>query len=539
MIILKTKYNIRNNCVGAYEQDIMDAIYKSRGIEDVNHFLYPKEEDLLPLDSLKNVYVARRIIEEGIENGSKFAVHFDSDTDGASSGAIMTRYLKHFTNNIITTINSGKAHGLLDISPYEDVDIIIVVDSLNSDIENYKKLSNDGKEIIILDHHAINKKIPYDNYVTLISSQRDYNNPDLSGAGVVWKFCKYLDDCWIKDYADEYIDLAAAGILADVCDVSEQSKENRYIIYNGLKNLKNPGMKKILGSYEFNSKAVLFSIAPLINACMRCGNNESAMNLFLSDDNKEVLRLKKELESYKELQNQEVDKLMPDIFKQVESQKDKNVLKIIIDSNYGIGGLIGNKLLEIYNKPMFLIGGEDENNVYGSMRSIGYGNFMKLCNEIGNIKVMGHEEAAGFECNKNLFDDFLNTLDKKLSTIEQTTTSDVEIDCELDIGDVTRRLVDLVHDYNFVSGSGSKPLIFKVTGMSDYNISSWKQGKHLLINDNEGLVSFIEWNTKASFEDMEDNALMGNEIIGIGQLESGFVGRKFMIKLILDDYEVV
>ena len=35
----------------------------------------------------------------------------------------------------------------------------------------------------------------------------------------------------MEDYADEYLDLAACGILADVCDVSENNYENRYIVY--------------------------------------------------------------------------------------------------------------------------------------------------------------------------------------------------------------------------------------------------------------------------------------------------------------------
>ena len=85
-------------------------------------------------------------------------------------------------------------------------------------------------DIIVLDHHAIDPKVPYDDYVCLVSSQREYDNPDLSGSGTVWKFCKYCDEQYLTDYADELVDLAAIGILADVMNVSEECYENRYII---------------------------------------------------------------------------------------------------------------------------------------------------------------------------------------------------------------------------------------------------------------------------------------------------------------------
>ena len=41
---------------------------------------------------------------------------------------------------------------------------------------NIKKLYEKGIQIIILDHHAINDDIDYDTYVTLVSSQREYES---------------------------------------------------------------------------------------------------------------------------------------------------------------------------------------------------------------------------------------------------------------------------------------------------------------------------------------------------------------------------
>ena len=538
MILTKTNYSVIADCKGMYEQEIIDTILENRRIKDVEHFLNPREEDLLPLDSLMKIDEARQIVELGIDNNKTFGVFFDVDLDGVSSGTIMTRYLQKYTDNILTYINKGKAHGLIgqDLERFDGVDILIIVDSLDKDTSQYEVLYRKEKQIIVLDHHSIDSNIDYDSYVTLVSSQRKYDNPNLSGAGVVWKFCKYLDVYFLNDYADGYVDLAACGILADVCSVSEENKENRYIVNEGLKNLKNPAIKKIIGSYEFNSKAILFSVAPLINACCRIGRNNIAMQLFLSDDNKEVLSLKKQLEECKEIQAQELENILPSVYEDFDKQRDAKVLYTIIDTEYGISGVIGNKCLEIYNKPMFIL--KDCGDQYrGSMRSVGYEDFMGLCNNTDLAVLHGHEQASGIEINKENFEEFLETLDWQLLNIEQTTSSDVEVDCEINIEDITGTLVDKVKEINRISGAGFKPIIFKVVNITEYGIGSFKQGKHLVITPTD-YMQLIEWNTKANYEELEDCALMNEPIEVIGELDSGFFARKYMLKVIISNLKV-
>ena len=538
MILTKTNYSVIADCKGMYEQEIIDTILENRRIKDVEHFLNPRKEDLLPLDSLMKIDEARKIVEQGFDNNKTFGVFFDVDLDGVSSGTIMTRYLQKYTDNILTYINKGKAHGLIgqDLKRFDEVDILIIVDSLDKDTSQYEVLYRKGKQIIVLDHHSIDSNIDYDSYVTLVSSQRKYDNPNLSGAGVVWKFCKYLDEYFLNDYADEYVDLAACGILADVCSVSEENKENRYIVNEGLKNLKNPAIKKIIGSYEFNSKAILFNVAPLINACCRIGRNNIAMQLFLSDDNKEVLSLKKQLEECKEIQAQELENILPSVYEDFDKQRDAKVLYSIINTEYGISGVIGNKCLEIYNKPMFIL--KDCGDQYrGSMRSVGYGDFMGLCNSTKLAVLHGHEQASGIEIDKENFEEFLEILDWQLLNIEQTTSSDVEVDCEINIEDITGTLVDKVKEINRISGAGFKPITFKVVNITEYGIGSFKQGKHLVITPTD-YMQLIEWNTKVNYEELEDCALMNEPIEVIGELDSGFFARKYMLKVIISNLKV-
>ena len=220
----------------------------------------------------------------------------------------------------------------------------------------------------------------------------------------------------------------------------------------------------------------------------------------------------------------------------MDSQNNANVLYGVIDSEYGISGLLGNKCLELYNKPLFILMDKGESYL-GSMRSVGYGDFMKLCNETGLAELHGHEEASGIEIKKENFEKFINTVNKKLSNMEQTTSFTQDVDCLISLEDLTRTLVDKVKAINKVSGEGFKPLIFKVVDIDEYGIGSFKQGKHLVITPSDN-IQLIEWNTSANYEELEDDALMNEPIEVIGELDSGWFIKKFMLKVIISDLKV-
>lgn len=530
----KKNYNILNDCRGMYEDEVFETILEQRGIKDIEHFLNPTEDDLLPLDSMFSINEAYERVDKAIENGEQIAILFDTDTDGITSGAIMTRYLKHFTENITTHIDEGKQHGLIgqDLSQFDNADLVIIVDSLDKDESQYRKLRNNGKDVIVLDHHAINQEIPYDDVCILVSSQGKYDNPQLSGAGVTWKFCKYLDEQYDTDYADGLIDLAATGMCADMMDMSIM--ENRYIVSKGLEKIYNPAIKKIVGGFEFNSTAISFSIAPLINASNRVAKNEVAMQAFLEDDNKKVLACVKELKKCKELQNEEVAELMPAVLEQCESQKDKKMIVAYVDTPYGVSGLLGNKLLEKYQKPILVL--KDAGDTYaGSMRAIGVDDFKEICNESGLARCDGHELAAGIAIKKDNMYAFISYIEETLP--ELTMDKPIDVDIQLDISDITRTLVENIKKIDRISGTGFKQVRVFIDGINEYEIGQMSDYKHLVVKPND-FLQIIKWNFNGSFEDMEDHSMMNDELEIICNLDSGFLGRKFVLKAVCDEIEV-
>lgn len=535
MMTSTKNYKVLNDCRQMYEDEVFDVILEQRGITNPEHFFNPTEDDLLPLDSLLRIEDAFRRVDKAIKEDEKISILFDTDLDGTSSGAIITRYLKNFTSNIKTYIDEGKQHGLIgqDIEKFHDVDLLIIVDSLDKDESQYKKLHESGTDIIILDHHAIKEIIPYDKYAILVSSQRNYGNPQLSGAGVTWKFCKYMDEQYLTGYADELADLAACGLVGDMMDMTVM--ENRYIVSKGLSKIYNPAIKKIVGGFEFNSNAISFSVAPIINASNRIGKNDIAMKAFIEDDNKILLKYMRELKKCKELQNEEVDRILPKAINSCEKQKDNKMMVVLIDTDYGISGLLGNKLLERYQRPILIL--KDCGDTYkGSMRAVGVDDFRKICNESGLAKADGHELASGIEIKKELLNKFTLYIEETLSELKSDSVVDVDI--QLDISDITRKMVDLIKSIDKISGANFKPIKVYINNIYDYEIGNMSDYKHLTIKPNDYLL-IIKWNYNGSFDEMEDHSLVNDELKVVGTVDSGFLGRKFVLKVVCDEIEEV
>ena len=359
---MQKKWVVKRDCRGLTTNEIIDGILQDRGVENSHALLYPNEDCLIPYEKLKNIEQAAQVILNGIESEKKFLVYYDTDQDGVASGTIATRWLMANDADVEWTINKGKEHGIAKTDPeiFKGIDILWIVDSIETKMYPYEAAIKCGvQHIIITDHHlcskSMQKQMERTGRVTLVSSAVDYPNPEASGAVVTWKLCSYMDWLNLEDYSDNLVDLAAVGCIADMTSVGVDSTENRYICYKGFENQVNLAIKKINGSYDFNSQAVSFGIATLTNAANRTNENEKAVKLFLSDDTKEINRLIGDLKECKEYQNFEIADIMPLLEEQAEAQSDNKVMFFFVETENEIKGLLGNKLMEKYQRPVIVL----------------------------------------------------------------------------------------------------------------------------------------------------------------------------------------
>lgn len=528
---MNTRIYAKINGLGMDEDEIFPSILSSRGIEDPQDFLYPTEDDMIPYTDMKNIDKAFEVIDEACTFGDSIIILADPDTDGATSASLLCKYLDSCGADVGVTISEEKKHGTrgIDLEFLKEYDVIIIVDSIDDTDVAYKELTDAGKKVIIFDHHIPSEEIlNSDSPFILVSSAVDYDNPQLSGAGVVMKYCLYSDEMNGTRYAENLWYLAAIGIVADMSDMSYP--ENRYIVSKGLAQYENETVKKFVGTYPFDSTSISYSIAPMINAAMRTGNNEQALQVFLTEDDEKRDETFATLKECKTEQNNVIDKLMPEIERQVSEQENYLCNFVFIPQEYkSLSGLIANSVMSNTKKPIFVLY-EDGENWAGSMRSSGYGSMLDIANSTKLCNCAGHEEASGvFILDENI-EEFVDTLNEKLSTMERHV--DIGADIMLTPDQVTDSLVKKLFAFNRLSGNGCPPIRIMMK-LNDYEVGYMSNGKHTKITDKESGMLFIKWNST------DWTQLTGEGMFSaVGTVGFARYGKKSYTQMIMDGYVI-
>lgn len=373
-------------------KSVIQQVLNNRGIKDVLHYLNTTDEDLNNPMLLANIEQAAHTLLRHCQRG-KVYVQIDEDADGYTSSAILLNYLHRIIPSIIDCnftygLRDLKLHGIdMDNIP-ADTTLVVVPDAGSSELKKCEQLQQKGIEVIILDHHM--SDVINTSAIVVNNQLCDYPNKTLSGAGIVYKFCKYLDSILKLDIADDFIDLAMLGIIADV--MSLQNYETVQIIRTGIKNIKNPFIKTMVqkNAYslgdEVTPDGVAFYIAPYINAVTRIGTLEERQLLFESmlewkaDDLipstkrgcsgqterlvEQAVRTCNNIKNHqKKLKDENTFSIEQTILEQ-DLLKDK-VLIVQIPKNKsihkGLTGLIANELANKYQRPTFILNETEEN----------------------------------------------------------------------------------------------------------------------------------------------------------------------------------
>ena len=457
-----------DNSLSAIQQ-----ILYNRGISlnQIHHYLNTSDLDINSFDGLgiENLKNAAAALVSTIQNKKNVLIVVDSDCDGYTSSAILLNYLydlfpSFIENNIKYYIHEGKEHGLLDVMNYineHDFDLIILPDSSSNDYGYHKELHQNGKKIIILDHHEAEYISPY---AIIINNQlSDYPNKDFSGAGITWQFCRFLDKLLGINNSDNYIDLVALGNCGDM--MSLKSIETKHIINKGFKNIQNPFFYYMAdkNSYSLGDKltpmGVAFYIVPFINAMQRSGNLEEKELLFKSMLKYEAFKI---IPSTKRGCKGQTEKLVEQAVRTAINVKNRQTRaqdagmellenKIISDNllehkvllfllepgeiDKNIAGLIANKMMAKYQRPCCILTKVEEIEesiiltsnppqeykyitYQGSARGcdkVGINNFKDICTETKCIMYAeGHQGAFGLGIEESQINSFIKETDRIL-----------------------------------------------------------------------------------------------------------------------------
>lgn len=430
------KYRLYENGTNDTSNVVMEVL-KNRGVCDCNEYLNLTDKVVLPYSYLNNMDEAVDLFINHFERKSKIGVLVDEDVDGFCSASEMYLYIKRLDSDYPVNYimhQRAKAHGLSDdIELPDDIELLIIPDAGTNDVEQCKKLNENGIDILILDHHESEKDNPFALIVNNQMSER-YDNKSLCGAGVVYKFLKALDDRLWNEYADDFLDLFALGNISDVMDM--RSYETRYLTDLGLKSIQNKFLKALIKAQEYsmndivNIHNVQWYITPVINAIIRIGSieeKELVFRAFIEED--EFFEYKKRATKNNPAQTiqesiydraarfcknskQRQDKLRDRGLEKLSNQakkfcKNSNETKILlVDAtdvlHEGLTGVVAIKMAENFNKPVILLKrhrNERGEEVYGgsarNMNNSPIENLKDVINSTNVIKGQGHANAFG------------------------------------------------------------------------------------------------------------------------------------------------
>lgn len=469
------KYQLRTknyNDIETTEMALHDLLL-DRGIQKPIEWLQPnysyEHSPLLFKEMGKSIEMLRTVLKNP---EATITVVVDSDLDGYTSGAIILTLLKNIQRgqDINFILHPNKEHGIVleDIS--EETNLLIVPDAGSSQKQEHLKLLENGMKIIILDHHEMVNDMEYGEYkdnIAIVNSQEEgYPNHALSGAGVALKFAQAYCEKYGVPFPNKLYALAACGIIADVMDIGEL--ENKQIVNTGLKYLKEHlFLYQLIQDTHYNNedpeptiKDIGWIIGPNINAIIRLGTQEqkniifkslvSPMLLVLSSKKgeedqevpvyQEAVRLCK---NAKKRQTTAVDKSIRIIERELQI-KDSDRAIVYVDENqeltFELSGLIANKLLSQYNRPVILLrhfrqGNIDELRGSARGKSVeGLDNLKDTLNGLTGVqKAEGHAFAFGVGVDKDMLSEFKAHLNLALDKVDFN---------------VNLYLVDLISKYN-------------------------------------------------------------------------------------------
>lgn len=276
------------------EYSAIEQVLTNRGVPYhlLKEYLNTTDEHInsYELFGKENLFNAANALIQTVLNEEDAWLIIDSDCDGFTSSALLLNYLymqfpAWVENHLNWFMHEGKQHGLSDFNINtldKKVKLFLIPDASSNDYEYHKKLAEKGIRIVILDHHEAEKIS--DHAIVINNQLSDYPNKDMSGVGVTWQFCKYLDSLVDTDYADNFLDLVALGMDADM--MSMLSLETKHLITKGLQQIKNPFFDAMVekNSYSMKNKVtpmgVAFYVAPYVNAIVRSGTQEEKEIVF-------------------------------------------------------------------------------------------------------------------------------------------------------------------------------------------------------------------------------------------------------------------
>ncbi len=489
-------------------------------ILDARAFLSP--DNYTPTSPMELPDVDKAIVRivQAIAEKQHITVYGDYDVDGVTGTSVLLTVLRKLGASVDFYIPNRATEGyglnlkaVSVLASKHRTKLLITCDCGVSNFAEVNFAKSLGVDTLILDHHTMPEMLPP--AVGIIHPKRLHSEHplfDLPGVGVAYKVCEaLLLDQNRPEEIEPMLDFVTLGMIADLVPLV---RENRYLVQIGLPKLINTpraGLQALLKQVRKSDDTdiVGFGLAPRINAVGRLSEAKAAVELMTTDDESVAETLAKQLQT----ENVKRQELCEKIFREADVMVQT---KINLDTDraiaiwaegwhHGVVGIVASRLVEKYNRPVFI--GElelGEGVIRGSARGVDGMDLyeaLKLNESLLN-RWGGHKMAAGFSLDASKGDLFRSALVKTCNKllISSAKNPTLHVDVSISADEVTTELARLLTKLAPFGMGNKKPLLHVKNVRCLETRELGKEGKHhritLQSKTSDATFEAVFWNSR-------------------------------------------
>lgn len=577
---------------------VIARILRNRDLTEsggIRKFLYGTLEDCYSPWLLKDMDRAVELLLKAVEEKTAIRVIGDYDVDGICSSYILTKGLQLLGAKVDTAIphrihdGYGLNDHLIEEAKKDSVGMILTCDNGIAAAPQIELANSYGIQVIVTDHHEVpfsksvdeqgreSRKELLPPALAVIDPKREdctYPFPNICGGVVAYKLIQAIAErlgsrkvsaaekedpesrkvsvagkeepesldrnasgnresgsLRLNEALEELLELAA---LATVCDVMELKDENRIIVKEGLKRLKNtrnPGIKALMEvngiePEKLSAYHLGFVLGPCLNATGRLDTAKRALELLQSEAKTDAMSAARELkelnDSRKYLTLQGVEQA-EEYIRQHHMDGDKVMLIFLPDVHESLAGIIAGRIREKYNHPVFILT-KGEEGVKGSGRSIESYHMYEAMTAAKQYftKFGGHKLAAGLSMKEEDIEPLRKLLNEQAALGEEDFIPKVHIDVPMPLVYADRKLAEELELLEPFGVGNPKPLFAQkeLTFRSGFKMGANKTCARFRVITPEG-----EERQLVFFGDLDKFGAFLNQKFGAGSENALYAGR--------------
>ncbi|WP_417519999.1 single-stranded-DNA-specific exonuclease RecJ [Minwuia sp.] len=422
--------------------EILAEVLANRDIplEQVESYLTPRLKDQLPdPSSFRDMDRAAEEIAAHIVGGKHIAVFGDYDVDGATSSALILRYVAaaggHASSYIPDRIAEGYGPNIAALKKLanDGSDLIVTVDCGTAAFDALDAAADAGIPVIVVDHHLAEDQLP--KALAIVNPNRldcSAGHENLAAVGVTFLLLIAVNRAlrargWFSERREPnllaMLDLVAVGT---VCDVVPLTGLNRAFVAQGLKVM---AERRQLGLMTLGDIARLtgppstyhagFLIGPRLNAGGRVGKSDLGVRLLTTDDQQEATAIALELDRLNDERRRIEQAVLEEALALAERQDNRAVTLVHAEGWHpGVIGIVASRLKDRTGKPAIVIAtdGATGKGSGRSIRGVDLGAAVTAARQAGLlINGGGHVMAAGLTVESGRIEALGDFLDHRLA----------------------------------------------------------------------------------------------------------------------------